>query len=164
MIFRQKLCVTCGESFTPVARTTKTCSVACQLGSYSVQRPNGCIEWVGGLNWKGYGKVAIGGRTKVAHRVAYELLVGPIPDGLTLDHLCRNRACVNPEHLEPVTNRENILRGTAPSAMNAAKTHCPQGHPYDEANTYVSAKGSRHCRQCHAERQRQYLARRRGVA
>lgn len=78
----------------------------------------------------------------IAHRVAYETWVGPIPDGLTIDHLCRNRLCIEPTHLEPVTNRENIQRGG-----NSLKTHCPQGHPYDEVNT-ASRNNRRYCRTC----------------
>jgi hypothetical protein len=92
-----------------------------------------------------------------AHRVAYEALIGPIPDGLQLDHLCRNRACVNPLHTEPVTQIENIRRGEAgvPSgSQQRAKTHCPQGHPYSQGNTYIRKNGHRMCRTCNAAAQR----------
>lgn len=88
-----------------------------------------------------------------AHRVAYELLVGLIPDGLELDHLCRNPACVNPAHLEPVTHAENMRRGE-----RAMKTHCPQGHAYDEANTYRIRSGGRQCRTCVRLRRRRRVA------
>lgn len=116
---------------------------------------SGCIEWIGGTNGVGYGSFYAGrasgdetGRV-YAHRWSYEYHVGPIPEGLHLDHLCRNRACVNPDHLEPVTNRENLLRGAGPSAEHARKTHCPQGHPYSGDNLYVHpTKGTRHCRAC----------------
>lgn len=84
------------------------------------------------------------------HRVAYKEFVGPIADEVVLDHLCRNRACVNVAHLEPTTDRVNILRGDTIAARNAAKTHCPQGHPYDEVNTYVRRDGKgRECKACH---------------
>lgn len=110
----------------------------------------GCWLWTaaGARSGNGYGRFHRDGRLLLAHRVAYEWLVGSIPDGLELDHLCRVRACVNPGHLEPVTLRENILRGESPSARNAVKSECPQGHPYDEANTYVDRTGRRHCRTC----------------
>lgn len=104
--------------------------------------PTGCIEFTGGTDDKGYGQMKRDGRDCRAHRVAYEWLVGPIPDGLQLDHLCMVRACVNPAHLEPVTNEENQRRAAA------YKTECPQGHPYDEVNTYVRPDGARRCRAC----------------
>jgi hypothetical protein len=74
--------------------------------------------------------------------------MGAVPEGLELDHLCRVRGCVNPKHLEPVTHRENLMRGESWSAVNARKTHCPEGHPYDETNTYIDGKGRRRCREC----------------
>lgn len=109
----------------------------------------GCWVWTAGKFSSGYGAAVVNGRTRPAHRVSYELVVGDVPDGLQLDHLCRNRSCVNPAHLEPVTCRTNLLRGETLAAANAAKTHCPQGHPYDDVNTYVSpGRGLRHCREC----------------
>jgi hypothetical protein len=115
---------------------------------------DGCWEWLGAKNG-GYGRFHLRsqgpGRATAAHRVSYELLVGPIPDGLTLDHLCRNRGCVNPAHLEPVTNKTNILRGESFSADHARRTHCPHGHEYTPENTYwrTGKRTGRECRECH---------------
>lgn len=110
----------------------------------------------------GYGRFAAEGRTHQAHRFAYELLVGKIEAGLQLDHLCRVTQCVNPSHTEPVTPRENYLRGISLWAENARKTHCPQGHAYSEANTYVGRNGARKCRECSAAHLRD-LRQRRGA-
>ena len=110
--------------------------------------PNGCWEWQGAKG-QGYGNFYLHGKFPRAHRYAYELLVGPIPDGLTLDHLCRNRACVNPDHLEPVTQKVNTLRGEGLAAQNARKTHCPEGHPLNGDNLYQQpGNGYRRCREC----------------
>ena len=108
----------------------------------------GCWLWTGTTFSTGYGALWVDGGQKLAHRLSYEMNVGPIPGGRQLDHLCRVRACVNPEHLEPVTIRENLMRGETNAAANAAKTHCPYGHPYDEVNTYVNPSGHRVCREC----------------
>ena len=110
--------------------------------------PSGCWVWTGSCLKNGYGQFNVGGHHLVVHRWAYERFVGPIPEGLTLDHLCRNRACVNLDHLEPVTRGENVLRGTGFAARNARKTHCPQGHEYTPANTIVCRDGYRKCRIC----------------
>lgn len=112
------------------------------------KQDDGCWLWTATLDSDGYGSLWVQGTMVSTHRFAYELLVGPIPDGLTLDHLCRVRRCVNPDHLEPVTHRENTLRGESFAAANAAKTRCPRGHPYDDENTYVDGDGGRHCRTC----------------
>ncbi len=108
---------------------------------------DGCWKWTGYLV-RGYGAVHLDGHLKYVHRVIYELLVGPIPQGLELDHLCRNPTCVNPDHLEAVTHRENVLRGMSISANRARQTRCKRGHPFDLANTYVGPEGNRQCRAC----------------
>ena len=112
-------------------------------------RPNlgPCWLWIGAGSGKGYRRFWINQHTVRAHRFAYEILVGPIPAGLELDHLCRIRHCVNPAHLEPVPGQVNTLRGISPSAQNAKKTRCPKGHPYDEENTRLY-RGRRYCRAC----------------
>ncbi len=115
---------------------------------------NGCWLWQR-TTTHGYGHKPVNGRYVRAHRWAYELLVGPIPEGLELDHLCRDRACINPAHLEPVTRRENAKRGSAGlinAARQRAKTHCKNGHPFNEANTRVNRKGYRECRACAREK------------
>jgi hypothetical protein len=113
-----------------------------------------CWIWMGSKARGGYGHFKVYNKYPSAHRVAYELIKGPIPKGLVLDHLCRNPSCVNPNHLEPVTYRENLLRGMGITAKNAAKTHCPSGHEYNEENTYLSKRNQRHCKICMRERQR----------
>jgi hypothetical protein len=126
---------------------------------------SGCWLWTAATNADGYGLLWRGNRSYLmAHRASYELHVGPIPEGLTIDHLCRNRRCINPAHLEPVTNRTNVLRGAGITAQNAAKTHCIHGHPYDEQNTYLRRDGARACRICKREVQRRAAARSRAVA
>lgn len=123
--------------------------------------PEACWPWLGS-RWKGYGKAKRLGE-RYAHRVAYQLEVGPIPVGLQLDHLCRNRACVNPAHLEPVTARENSLRGAGSQAINARKTRCGRGHPFTPENTLHTGPDGRHrgCRACHRVVSRVWAARHR---
>jgi HNH endonuclease len=119
---------------------------------YRVNEATGCWEWTASLLSTGYGQFRSGGRgSKMykAHRYAYEAYIGPIPDGLQLDHLCRNSRCVNPHHLEPVTALENTARSELTAAYkNRAKTHCPQGHEYTPENVYINPAGSRVCRTC----------------
>lgn len=120
---------------------------------------DGCIEWRAGTNGIGYGILRLspdeGSRRVYAHRWFYEHYRGPIPAGAHIDHLCRNTLCVNYEHLEPVTQKENTLRGVGSPAQNARKTHCQHGHPLSGANLYVSpSTGNRRCRECERERDR----------
>jgi HNH endonuclease len=133
---------------------------------------DGCWEWTGGGTKNGYGTLKLSGATKLAHRTTYELFVGPVPVGLELDHLCRNRRCVRPDHLEPVTRTENILRGEGPQVArdrHAAKTHCPQGHEYTSENTRTYPGGvdrkylCRSCVQCDRVRSRDAQRRRRAA-
>ena len=116
--------------------------------------PEACWPWTASKNAWGYGAFSLERKSMGAHRFAYELLVGSIPDRLTLDHLCRNRACVNPHHLEAVSDRTNILRGQGQSARNALKTHCPQGHPYDLFNTGRGPDNRRIRSICHEKHNR----------
>ena len=113
---------------------------------------DGCWAWTGSRNKSGYGTLNTGRSTQYAHRVVYEILNGDI-GAETLDHLCRNRSCVNPSHLEPVSRSVNILRGQAPPAVNARKTTCKRGHRLD-ADVYVSKDGRRDCRVCRRQRRR----------
>ena len=116
-------------------------------GKVNKNAPNGCWEWTAGLFGNGYGHFWTSVRWVGAHRWAYEALVGPIPEGLELDHLCSNRKCVNPAHLEPVTHKENTLRGEGLAAQNAKKQACPKcGSPY----VIVGVKTQeRVCKKCH---------------
>ncbi|MGW4467511.1 HNH endonuclease signature motif containing protein [Micromonospora sp. NPDC004704] len=116
-------------------------------GVASAPSMTACWIWGGQADRHGYGRFGKGG--KLAHRRAYELAIGPIPAGLVIDHLCEVRLCVNPSHLKATTQRENILRSvrTMPN-INAAKTRCKRGHPYDEVNTYRKPGGGRDCRAC----------------
>ena len=117
-------------------------------GKVNKNGPHGCWLWTDFVTSTGYGLFNRRSQTVKAHRIAYELEVGPIPQGLTLDHLCRVRHCVNPSHLEVVDMKTNILRGSGSPAQNARQTHCPFGHPYDLFNTIIRTNGARRCREC----------------
>lgn len=116
-----------------------------------------CWLWTGNKTRQSYGRFHVSrGKQQVAHRWCYEQTLGAVPDGLQLDHLCRVTSCVRPSHLEPVTCRENLLRGNTFQARNARKTHCPNGHPYDLLNTRWRPDGKgRECRQCGKDRHKQ---------
>lgn len=132
-----------------------------RISKNSAVSASGCWEWRKSVDSDGYGRTDLSKgalrRTCQAHRVSYAVYRGPIPDGLTIDHLCRNRRCVNPDHLEAVSGRENTLRGDGPSAIHAKKTHCHNGHEFDAENTYVR-NGRRNCRTCHRASVARYQA------
>lgn len=107
--------------------------------------PSGCVEWTAARTYNGYGRFTLGhGRSVPAHRFAYEQFVGPVPDGMEMDHLCRNPACVNPKHLEPVTRKENVRR-----QPKTGRPHCKWGHLFTPENTRIDGRGYRQCRLCH---------------
>jgi len=124
-----------------------------------IEKTEGCWLWKGSTMTSGYGQIRWGGKVRPVHRVVWELLRGSVPAEKQLDHLCRNHICANPAHLECVSQKENVLRGVGPSAMNARKTHCPKGHPYAPENIQNRKDGQRRCKQCHRERCRQYRLR-----
>lgn len=169
------VCEACGKSFVRTVRESvaqfekrKFCSRRCadakryppaldRICARLVQGDGGCWLWTAGLTSRiegcGYGALHQDGRYRVAHRVLYEELIGKVPPGLELDHLCRVRRCCNPNHLEPVTRQENGRRGIAgkvAAAKNKAKTHCLKGHPYSGDNLVIREKGWRGCRICRA--------------
>ena len=121
---------------------------------YVIQE-NGCWEWVGHRNNKGYGVWGVFKHPYLAHRRMYERVRGTIPEGLQLDHLCRNKPCVNPDHLEAVTARENTLRGNSMAARWARRTHCERGHQFTPENVYRNT-GARKCKVCHRGKVRLY--------
>lgn len=123
-------------------------SVLVRLSARSEFTATGCIRYLGAVDRYGYGKTSVGSKTVSTHLAAWREIYGPVPAGLTLDHLCRDRRCWNPLHLEPVTNRENLLRGHGVAAKNARKTHCKRGHALSGGNLRVKPNGSRVCRAC----------------
>lgn len=148
----RRVCRTCKAERYRAAHPTV--SLAEKLWQRIAPDRSGCWLWIGAIHAEGYGVFD----DQLAHRLMYELIVGSIPEGFTIDHVrargCGHRNCVNPSHLEPVTIAENVMRGDSLPAKNARKTHCPQGHPYDEENTWRSQAGWRQCRACNRERHR----------
>ena len=118
---------------------------------------DGCLEWTGAKQSGGYGHMRVDGRNLRAHRISYELNVGPIGPGLVVDHLCRNPACVRPDHLEAVTQKVNVHRGVGGPGEKARKTHCHVGHPLSGDNVRIDSYG-RHCRACAIKRDRDRYA------
>jgi hypothetical protein len=131
-----------------------------RLFSRLVIDPSGCVLWTGPTTQDGYGIIIVNRRTVMVHRAIWELLEDPIPAGHTIDHVkargCANHNCASIAHLEPVTQRENVLRGDTIPAANAAKDRCPAGHPYDLANTYLTPSGKRDCRACRRAASKRY--------
>ncbi len=126
-----------------------------------IPEPNsGCWLWLASTSVLGYGHFRVDGKTAKAHRYSYERFVGPVPRGLELDHKCRVRSCVNPDHLEPVTHAENVRRGVAAERKRAI-THCRQGHAFSDENTAFTPQGRRRCKMCcRLKTRRQHAARR----
>lgn len=124
-----------------------------RLFSRLMIQPNGCVVWTGAKS-HGYGYIRVGYRTVGVHRVMWEMFEGPIPDGLTLDHLCRNKLCANLSHLEPVTAGENAIRAIAGLVNDPHKLFCVHGHPRTPENTRIKSTGRRSCWVCHYSRRR----------
>ena len=126
-------------------------------------QPNGCWNWIGNILKSGYGLFRSRSKQVGPHRFSYETFVGAIPRGLTIDHLCNNRICVNPEHMAIATLRQNVLRGNGICARNARKTHCKRGHPLSGVNLRFAKllKGGRECQTCYREYQTCYIKRNR---
>lgn len=120
-----------------------------KLQARLIPEPNtGCWLWLGAMTTEGYGHICFEGRKIPVHRASYEVYVGPIPNGLHIDHICRVRCCANPTHLRPLTSRENVLCGIGPSAHNHRKSSCIHGHPFTAENTHVNKVGTRICKTC----------------
>lgn len=145
----------CNKHYRRLRRTgtTDRPSVEARFFSQVTENLDGC--WIfDKTNAKGYAAFTVDHRPVEGHRWNYQFLVGEVPAGLTLDHLCRVRSCVNPWHLEPVPHRVNILRGIGPAAVNARRTKCVNGHPFTSENTYLTPDGRRQCRTCRRVRDR----------
>ena len=139
------MCRICAQKIAARAAATSNTSSTLEKFEQYVRRTDGCWEWTGHCYGNGYAAITHDRHQMLAHRWSYEHFVGHIPDGLTIDHLCRNRRCVRPDHLEPVTSGENTRR--------AMRNTCIKGHPFDEANTWTY-RGKRYCRTCRRDRNR----------
>jgi hypothetical protein len=158
------VCDCCGKKFHRDPRAY--CSRDCYVKSFgdpierfwakTISGENGCIVWKGSISTSGYGRITLNGKPKQAHRFSFEQANGPIPEGLQIDHVCRNRACVNPDHLRLVTSKQNTLANSnSPSAINARKSHCPRGHIFTPENTSIpKSNPHRRCKACDRERSR----------
>jgi hypothetical protein len=134
------------------------------LNNWVEKSEYGCWQWMGAVGLNGYGKVHINYKNLLPHRVIYELFKGKITNGLTIDHLCRNRLCVNPEHLEAVSLKENILRSNSITAKQARQTHCIRNHPLFGSNLYITPDKRRQCKICNNLRQNKFYNESRGVS
>lgn len=151
-------CANCGNKFKQSQVQNYFCTIVCRiLVNIKVDKKTGCWLWQKGKFPNGYAQIKISGRTSTgAHRVCYQEIKGEIPEGLVLDHLCRVKHCVNPDHLEAVTSKINVIRGFV-GKIQREKTHCMRGHKFIGYNTIKSSNGTRKCRTCHNARQRKHL-------
>lgn len=158
---RQRLNERARKRYNKQRTTYRIMPVIDRIRSHTVAQPNGCHEWTGCINAYGYGIVGIKYKKYLAHRVAWELANGPIPDGLSVCHSCDNPPCVNLEHLWLGTHKENMADRDAKGRgkEHNAKLNCPAGHPFDEANTKIRSNGQRVCKTCSRESQRRYSKR-----
>lgn len=171
-----RTCAVCGTDF--VARLVpqqirqglgKVCSWECQrkgmsldlkTGFYDrIEKTSSCWNWLGPRMRSGYGRASFSGRRGLAHRISYELLRAPVPSNLQIDHVCRNRLCVNPDHLCPMTRKENLRRGIGPTGIRHRQIACKYGHPFDEKNTRIRKNGTRQCRRCSVRQVTEYRVR-----